>query len=80
MPQLTRNTSVVSISLDPKTIKDLDTFCQISNRSRSAAISEMIRKYLWRQKWEQMREWGRQTAKKLNITSEEDVYKLLGDA
>ncbi len=80
MPQIARNTSVVSVSLDPQVVKDLDTYCETSGTGRSAVVSDMLRKYLWRKSWEQMREWGKQTAKKLNITSEEDVYRLLGDA
>jgi len=80
MSAINRKTKVVSVSLDPKRVKELDRLCELTSQSRSSAISELVRKAAWMKEWDQLRLWGRGTAKKLGITSEEDVYKLLGDA
>ena len=80
MSQITRKTKVVSVSLNPKTLKDLDSLCELTCQNRSSAVSGLIKKASWTKQWEKLRTYGRQTAGKFNLTSEEDVYKFLGDA
>ena len=75
-----RTTKVVSVSLDAKTYAVLGKLIERSGESTSSLIASLIRRKSFEQYWETMRNWGRMSAKNLKITSEEDVYKFLGDA
>ena len=80
MPQIARNTTVVSLSLDRPTLKALDEIRKESGQTRSAAITTLILKSDLIREWRRLREIGKKTAQKMKITSEEDVYRILGDA
>jgi len=70
---------VVSISLYKKYLKKLDKMSKKEDKSRSQLVRELIDKYETDKEWEQIREWGRETAKKFNIKSEEDVLRIIND-
>ncbi|HJZ05316.1 MAG TPA: hypothetical protein VJ327_05635 [Patescibacteria group bacterium] len=80
MPQITRNTAVVSFSLDSQLLSSFDEVIKDAGQTRSATLAELMKRYVWMQRWEKIREYGREKAKELGITSEEDVYRLMGDA
>jgi hypothetical protein len=58
----------------------LDKLRKSAGQTRSAFFSSLIEKYAWDEEWAYLRRVGEKTAKKLNITSEEDVYRIMGDA
>lgn len=78
--KITRNTEVVSVSMEPEVVLMLNQITKRNGQSRSSVITEAIRKEKWRMDWERIREYGRRSARKLGITSEEDVYRIMGDA
>lgn len=78
--QIRRKTKVVSFSFDPEVILILDKLRQKTGQTRSAYVASLIENYSVKKEWEQIKEWGEETARKFKVTSEEDVYKLLGDA
>ncbi|MBI2008503.1 hypothetical protein HYS82_02495 [Candidatus Amesbacteria bacterium] len=80
MPQLIRNTKVVSLSLEPGILKSLDYLRRKSSQTRSAAIAKLIRQETLLEEFNRLREYGRKKALELNIQSEEDVYRIMGDA
>lgn len=75
-----RSTKVVSVSLDNTTYTLLQKLIRETSQSTSSLIASLIRKKSFEESWGQIRQWGSVSAKKLKLTSEEDVYKLLGDA
>ena len=75
-----RKTKVVSISLDPDTLAVLDRLRRNTRQTRSAFFSSLVERYTWDEEWAYLRKVGEKTAKKLKITSEEDVYRIMGDA
>ena len=75
-----RNTQVVSVSLDPKIVKMLDALKKKYGQTRSSAMAALIKKEALREEWESITAWGKETSKKFGFTSEEDVYRFLGDA
>lgn len=75
-----RKTRVISLSFNPSVAKMLDELAKEKGQSRSAVLTPMIKYESWKRDWERIREYGRRSAKRLGITSEEDVYKLMGDA
>lgn len=70
---------VISISLYKKYLKKLDQMSKRESKSRSQLIRELIDRYEVETEWEQIRKWGRETAKKFNIKSEEDVLRIIND-
>lgn len=79
MKQIVRNTTVVSVSLDSKTVKKLDKLATNNNQNRSSLISSLINKEVINDGWNKIRKFGQETALKMKITSEADIYRLMGD-
>ena len=78
--QIKRRTEVVSVSLDPETLSLVDKLRKNTKQTRSAFFSSLIEKYAWDEEWAYLRKVGEKTARKFKITSEEDVYRMMGDA
>ena len=78
--QIKRRTEVVSVSLDPETLSLVDKLRKNTKQTRSAFFSSLIEKYAWDEEWAYLRKVGEKTARKFKITSEEDVYRIMGDA
>lgn len=77
MKTITRNTEVVSISLPKATAIKLDEVRQERGQSRSALISSLIEKEAENKRWQEIYKRGRETAIKFNITSEDDIDRIL---
>ncbi|OGM28505.1 hypothetical protein A2962_00805 [Candidatus Woesebacteria bacterium RIFCSPLOWO2_01_FULL_39_61] len=77
MTQIVRKTKVVSISIPPKTAAKLDEVRKKKGQSRSAFITSLIEKEVEDERWETIYKWGRETAKKFKITSEDDIDRIL---
>lgn len=77
MKTITRNTEVVSISLLKATAVKLDEVRQDRGQSRSALISSLIEKEAENKRWQEIYKKGRETALKFNITSEDDIDRIL---
>lgn len=77
MTIISRNTQVVSISLQKSVAKKLDAVRKVRGQTRSALISSLIEKEVENQRWQGIYKMGEETAKKFRITSEEDIDKIL---
>lgn len=75
-----RNTTVVSISLEPRTVLRLDALRSSSSQNRSSFIASLVEKEAMQQGWNVLRSKGDRTAKRFKIVSEDDIYKAIGDA
>lgn len=73
----TRNTAVISISLPKRTARILEETRKKNGQSKSAFIQALINKEAEKQDWEEIYEIGRRVAKRMNITSEDDVDRIL---
>lgn len=78
--KIKRNTKVVSISLDPDVLALVDKLRHEAGLDRSSFINSILKKQALWQEFKNLQEYGREKAKKLKITSEEDVYKIMDDA
>jgi len=70
---------VVSLSLTDKYLNKLNKLSKEEDKSRSQLIRELIDKYETDDMWSQVYKLGRQTARKFNIKSEEDVLRIIND-
>ena len=77
MTQITRRTQVVSISLPPKIAKILDEARKKKGQTRSSFIAKLVEKEAEDERWKRLLELGRRTARKFNITSEDDIDRIL---
>ena len=80
MKSITRNTQVVSISLPKNIAKKLDRERVKRGQSRSAYIASLVDRQTEEERWQQIYKWGRETAKKFKITSEDDIDRILHGA
>lgn len=78
--QIVRKTEVMSVSLDPSLTLAFKRYLKSTGQTRSAAVNDLIRKATLMNEFERLREIGRKSAIKLGIKSEEDVYRIMGDA
>lgn len=78
MKTIQRNkTEVISVSLPKNVIGKLNELQESEGRTRSGLITWLIKKYEQDKVWREIYAEGGKTAKRLNITSEEDVDRIL---
>jgi ribosomal protein L31E len=69
--------SILSISLPEKTSAELEKFAKSTGRSKSDIVKESINLYLWEAQFRKMQRRLSVKAKKVDIVSEEDVFKAI---
>lgn len=74
---ITRTTTVVSVSLPPPLVRQLDALRKKSGTSRSSIVASLIERYAMEKQWNEIRRWGEETAQKFRITSEDDIARIL---
>ncbi|OGM15326.1 hypothetical protein A2V56_03395 [Candidatus Woesebacteria bacterium RBG_19FT_COMBO_42_9] len=80
MTIILRNTEVVSISLPKRIAKKLRVVSKSKGQSRSAFIASLIDKEAENERWKYLLKLGRETGKKFNITSEDDIDRILHES
>lgn len=74
-----RQTKVVSISLPERIYIKLEKIRKKEDKSRSELIRYLIQNYEKEELWQQVYKRGTETKKEFNITSEEDILKIIND-
>lgn len=77
MKTIQRTTEVISISLPKNVAEKLDKVREQKGQSRSGIIRTLIEQLAENDRWENIYNKGKQTAKRFKITSEEDIDYLL---
>jgi metal-responsive CopG/Arc/MetJ family transcriptional regulator len=77
MNGITRTTNVISISLPQDVTRKLERTRKQRGQSRSAFISALIDKETEVERWRKIYEEGAKTARRFNITSEDDIDRIL---
>ena len=77
MKSIIRNTEVISISLPKSTATNLERERKLRGQSRSAFITSLIDQIAEDERWQRIYKLGKQKAKALGITSEEDIDRIL---
>lgn len=79
---MSRITKTVTISLPPQIYKEIEEMAKLEQKTKSELFRDMIRVYqdlLHEKRWRRLRKMGREISKKFDITSEEDVEKIIHD-
>lgn len=77
-----RSTKTITISLPPKVAKEVDRLAKTEKKTKSQLFRDMIavyEEYIAEKDWQELRRFGNETAKRLGITSEEDVYRIINE-
>lgn len=80
---MSRVTKTLTISLPPQLFKEVDRLAKEERKTKSELFRDMIRvyeDYFDEKRWRKLKKLGKETAKKLNVTSEEDIEKLVHEA
>ena len=77
MKTIARKTQVVSISLPKKAFRQLEETRKVRGQSRSAFITTLIDKEDEEREWQKLRKLGEEMRKKFNITSEDDIDRMI---
>ena len=74
------NTQTFNIALPEDLVKKVDKLAKKEYRNRSELIREALRAYIRNsEKWEELFKYGESVAKKMGITSEDKVNKIVAD-
>jgi len=80
---VSRSTKTLTVSLPPQIFEEVETLAAQERMTKSELFRDMVRvyeEYLDENRWRRLKRLGRKTAKKLNITSEEDIERLVHEA
>lgn len=70
-------TEVISVSLPKPIVKKLEKARSLRGQSRSSYLANLIEKQTERERWERIFKKGHEVARKLRITSEDDIDRIL---
>ena len=75
---MARTTKIVNFSLQPEVYRQVDELAKQRKTSRSEVLREALKQYVASERrWQQIREWGEETAKRLGIKNEDDVDRII---
>ena len=72
-----RTTKILNISLSKELYGKIEDIALQENRTKSELVREAFRQYSANRNWSKIRQWGDETAKKLQIRDEQDIDKIL---
>lgn len=70
--------SIINISVPPALAKRIKKVAKEENRTQSELLREAFRKYEFDRDWAKIKAWGRETALRMGIKSDEDVERIAG--
>lgn len=75
---MARKTKIVNLSLPNKTYEQVEKLADRMEVSKSEILREALKQYVASEKrWQQIRRWGEETAKRLDIRDEDDVDRMI---
>jgi len=80
---MSRSTKTLTVSLPPQVLEEVEKLAAQEKKTKSELFRDMVRVYedhLDENRWRRLKRLGRETARKLNITSEKDIEKLVHQA
>ena len=72
-----RTTKILNISLSKELYEKIEDTALKENRTKSELVREAFRQYSANRNWARIRQWGDETARKLQIKDELDIDKIL---
>jgi predicted transcriptional regulator len=73
-----RKSKILSISVSPEMFSAIETMAEAESRTKSELTREAFRQYQFVRRWRLIRLWGKETAARLGIDSDEALERFLG--
>ena len=70
--------AIINISMPPDMAKRVKKLAKEENRTQSELLREAFRIYEFKRDWAKIRVWGRETARKMNIRTYDDIERIAG--
>ena len=75
---MARTTKIIDFSLPPEIYKEVEELARQRETSRSQVLRKALKQYVASERrWQQIRKWGGETAKRLEIKDEDDVERII---
>ena len=72
-----RTTKPITISLPTNILRETERIAKEEVRTRTDVIRDALNQYVASRRWRCLRQWGAQTAERLELKTEEDLQRLL---
>ena len=72
-----RTTKPITISLPTNILRETERIAKEEVRTRTDVIREALNQYVTSRRWQRLRQWGAQTAERLELKTDEDLQRLL---
>lgn len=75
---MARTSKVTTLSLPPQMVKEAERIAKEENRTKSELFREALRLYINQRRWQKIRGWGQESAKKACL-KEENINDLISE-
>ncbi len=73
----TRKSRILNVSVPPEMYAEIENVAQLENRTKSDLIREAFRHYQFVRRWRLLRQWGTETAMRLDLENDEELEAFL---
>ncbi len=70
--------TIINISVPPALARRIEKIAKEENRTQSELLREAFRNYEFKRDWAKIRAWGKATARRMGIKTEDDVEQIAG--
>lgn len=80
---MTRISRTLTVSLPPQVMKEVERLAKEQHKTKSELFRDMLRvyeDYMDERRFSRLKRIGRETAQRFNVTSEEDVERIVHEA
>jgi len=74
-----RLTKLISISIMPDFLREVEKVAKEENRTKSELIREALRRYIEDREWEKLTRYARIKSAETGIKTEEDIQRVVDD-
>lgn len=74
-----RNTKLISFSIMPDFLREVERVAKEENRTKSELIREALRRYLEDREWEKLTRYARIKSVETGIKTEEDIQRVVDE-
>jgi len=74
-----RTTKILTVSVPPKMVKEVETFAQTEGMTKSEFLRDAVRQYIRRKRWEKIRLYGAKKAIELGVKNDDDIERLVDE-
>lgn len=74
-----RLTKLISISIMPDFLREVEKVAKEENRTKSELIREALRRYIADREWEKLTRYARKKSAETGIKTEEDIQRVVDE-